>query len=64
MLDKNLLEKSMLAEMRAVGFVVDGEHAKGQLLASAIAKAVVQHMQTHAEVAVNAGSSAGTYKVQ
>ncbi|EKO3439454.1 hypothetical protein NTE19_003346 [Vibrio fluvialis] len=63
-LDKGGLKALVITEMEAVGFVTKGQHAWAEKLAQAVANAVVQHIQANAEVPINSGSSAGTYKVQ
>lgn len=62
-LDANALENMIKAELEAEGFVLAGAHAGAGKLATAIAKAVVEHMTQAAEVPVSGGSSAGIYKV-
>ncbi|MEZ9627479.1 hypothetical protein [Aliivibrio fischeri] len=60
--DKDLqafLEK----ELKAEGFVLDSEFAMAGKFAKAVAKAVVKERTQNAEVIIDKGSSAGTYKV-
>ena len=64
MLDASALEKLMIAEMKTAGFDTKSEHAKIQLLAKAMAIAIVTHITADAEVAIEGGSSSGTYKVK
>lgn len=62
-LNKNTLKGLVISEMTAQGIKVSGEHAWAEKLATAIANAVVGHITASAQVRVNGGSSAGTYKV-
>ncbi|OCH02194.1 hypothetical protein [Aliivibrio fischeri] len=60
--DKDLqafLEEELIAE----GFVLDSEFAMAGKFAKAVAKAVVKERTQNAEVIIDKGSSAGTYKV-
>jgi hypothetical protein len=62
-LSDSVLKELIVTEMESKGFVTSGEHARSEQLAEAIAKAVVSHITSSADVAVTAGSSAGSYKV-
>lgn len=57
------LEEMIVSNLEGAGFDSGGEHSQINVLANAIAKAVVEHIQTQAEVTVSAGSSAGSYAV-
>ncbi len=57
------LTSKVETQLKAQGFVLEGEYAKIGKMALAIAAAVVDEIQSNAEVAVISGSSAGTYKV-
>jgi len=60
-LNSNELSSKIQANLKADGFKSISQNTK---LCDAIAKAVVEHITLSAEVPVNAGSSAGTYKVK
>ncbi|WP_207132043.1 hypothetical protein [Halorhodospira neutriphila] len=62
MLSTSTLSSMIQSELEAQGFNL----SKGEAdrLADAVAKAVVEHIQSSAEVPVTSGSSAGTYSVQ
>lgn len=60
-LDSKDLSLKIQANLEADGFNIISQNMK---LCDAIAKAVVEHITASAEVPVDAGSSAGTYKVQ
>lgn len=57
------LQKFLEEELKAEGFVLDGEFAMAGKFAKAIAKAVVKERTKNAMVIVDKGSSAGAYKV-
>lgn len=58
------LKGLILTEMEAEGFVIKGEFARSEQLASALARAIVAHITSAAEVQVSGGSSSGTYQVK
>ncbi|MUJ39084.1 hypothetical protein [Aliivibrio fischeri] len=60
--DKDL-QAFLEEELKAEGFVLDSEFAMAGKFAKAVAKAVVKERTQNAEVIINKGSSAGTYKV-
>ncbi|WP_440055498.1 hypothetical protein ACSLBF_04980 [Pseudoalteromonas sp. T1lg65] len=62
-LSAGALEGLIKSELEANGFVLSGEHAVAGKMATAIAKAVVDHITQSAQVTVAGGSSAGAYKV-
>ncbi|AUR95220.1 hypothetical protein BCS84_06350 [Vibrio cyclitrophicus] len=62
-ISKGSLKQKIEAELKAKGFVLDGEFAMAGMMAEAIANAVVDEITQNAEVKVTGGSSAGTYKV-
>ncbi|MCG7499386.1 hypothetical protein MHO82_21195 [Vibrio sp. Of7-15] len=62
-LSKESLKNRIEDELKAQGIVLDGEHARANIIAIAVANAVVDEINQNAEVAVNSGSSAGSYKV-
>ncbi|WP_318464751.1 hypothetical protein [Photobacterium leiognathi] len=62
-LSKESLKVKLEGELKAQGFVLDGEFAMAGRMAEAIAKAVVDEITQNAQVPVTGGSSAGTYKV-
>ncbi|SGY86629.1 hypothetical protein [Moritella viscosa] len=62
-LSKRSLKTKLETELKAQGFVLDGEFAMAGKFAEAIANAVVDEITANAEVGVTGGSSAGKYKV-
>ncbi|MEZ8382160.1 hypothetical protein AB4166_02680 [Vibrio splendidus] len=62
-LSKTSLKQKLETELKAQGFVLDGEFAMAGMMAEAIANAVVDEITQNAQVEVTGGSSAGTYKV-
>lgn len=62
-LNAGSLEALITSKLQAAGFKTTGEHAMANVMAKAIAEAVVEHITGVAEVPVQGGSSAGTYKV-
>ncbi|HAT8546191.1 TPA: hypothetical protein I7180_05865 [Vibrio vulnificus] len=62
-LTKPSLKQKLETELKAQGFVLDGEFAMAGRFAEAIANAVVDEITQNAQVEVTSGSSAGTYKV-
>lgn len=62
-ISKGSLKQKIETELKAKGFVLDGEFAMAGMMAEAIANAVVAEITQNAEVQVTGGSSAGTYKV-
>jgi len=62
-LSKRSLKAKLETELKAQGFVLDGEFAMAGKFAEAIANAVVDEITANAEVGVTGGSSAGKYKV-
>ena len=62
-LSADTLQALIVTELNAAGFVTEGEYARGEQLAAALARAIVTHITTAAEVPVSGGSSAGTYQV-
>lgn len=63
-LSKSALKSRIISEMQAQGATADGEHSWVNRMAEAIANAVVDEVQSNAEVPVTGGSSAGNYKVK
>ncbi|MGO2242746.1 MAG: hypothetical protein ACTH5D_13410 [Halomonas sp.] len=63
-LSKTQLKNRIISEMQTQGATATGEHSWVTRLAEALANAVVDEIQSSAEVPVTAGSSAGQYKVQ
>lgn len=63
-LSKEQLKWRIVAEMEALGASATGEHSWVERFAEAIANAVVDEIQSNAEVPISGGISAGTYKVQ
>ncbi|PTP02624.1 hypothetical protein CWN85_08510 [Vibrio splendidus] len=62
-ISKGSLKQKIETELKAKGFVLDGEFAMAGMMAEAIANAVVDEITQNAEVQVTGGSSAATYKV-
>ena len=62
-ISKDSLKQKIETELKAKGFVLEGEFAMAGMMAEAIANAVVDEITKNAEVQVTGGSSAGTYKV-
>lgn len=63
-LSKSALKSRIISEMQAQGATAAGEHSWVNRMAEAIANAVVDEVQSNAEVPVTGGSSAGNYKVK
>lgn len=62
-MDKGSLKTRIVSEMQALGATPEGPHSWVERFADAISSAVVDEIQSNAEVPVLGGSSAGTYKV-
>ena len=62
-LNKTSLKQKLETELKAQGFVLDGEFAMAGMMAEAIANAVVDEINQNAKVVVESGSSAGSYKI-
>ncbi len=62
-LKKSSLKEKLETELKAQGFVLDGEFAMAGKFAEAIANAAVDEITENGQVVVNKGSSAGTYKI-
>lgn len=63
-LSKAQLKSRIVSEMQAQGATASGEFSWVNRMAEAIANAVVDEVQSNAEVPVTTGSSAGNYKVK
>jgi 6,7-dimethyl-8-ribityllumazine synthase len=63
-MDAATLENIIISKVEAAGFITNGEHSFFNVLAQAVAEAVVEHISSTAEVPVTSGSSAGSYKVK
>lgn len=63
-LNKTALKGRIVSEMEAMGATSTGEHSWVERMAQALASAVVDEIQSNAQVPVTGGSSAGTYKVE
>ncbi|WKD28649.1 hypothetical protein NDQ72_01495 [Halomonas sp. KG2] len=63
-LSKAQLKNRIITEMQAHGATATGEHSWVNRMAEAIANAVVDEVQSNAEVQVTGGSSAGNYGVE
>lgn len=62
-LNKDSLKQKIITNLKAKGFVTEGEHAAAGDMADAIAAAVVDEITENAQVSVTGGSSEGSYKV-
>ena len=62
-LSKASMKQKLENELKAQGFVLEGEFAMAGKMAEAIANAVVDEITQNAQVPVTGGSSAGNYKV-
>ncbi|WP_330959074.1 hypothetical protein [Photobacterium sp. 53610] len=62
-LSKDSLKQKIIDNLKAKGFVTEGEHAAAGDMADAIAAAVVDEITENAQVSVTGGSSEGSYKV-
>ncbi|WP_017630420.1 hypothetical protein [Vibrio sp. 624788] len=62
-ISKGSLKQKIETELKAKGFVLDGEFAMAGMMAEAIANAVVDEITQNAKVTISAGSSSGEYKV-
>lgn len=62
-ISKASLKQKIETELKAKGFVLDGEFAMAGMMAEAIANAVVDEINQNAKVIVESGSSAGSYNV-
>jgi hypothetical protein len=60
-LSKAELEGMIISELNGLGIVTTGEHAKAQLMAKAIANAVVDHITQSAVVQTNSGAPDGEH---
>ncbi|WP_435247322.1 hypothetical protein ACMAZD_11475 [Vibrio sp. nBUS_14] len=63
-ISKASLKQKIETELKAKGFVLDGEFAMAGMMAEAIANAVVDEISQNSIVTVSKGSSAGSYKVK
>ncbi len=62
-LKNSSLKEKLDTELKAQGFVLDGEFSEISKLALSIANAIVDEITANALVSVPGGSSAGQYKV-
>lgn len=63
-LSKSQLKTRIVNEMKAKGAKETGQYSWVERMAEAISNAVVDEIQSNAQVPVTSGSSAGTYKVE
>lgn len=63
-MNASALASQIKNELISAGFVATGEHSKVDALCSAIATAVVNHIQSSAKAVVASGSSAGTHPIE
>jgi ABC-type molybdenum transport system ATPase subunit/photorepair protein PhrA len=62
-LSKSSLKQKLETELRAQGFVLEGEFAMAGMMAEAIANAVVDEITQNAKANVGGGSSAGEHPI-
>ncbi|MFA0222077.1 hypothetical protein AB4476_21920 [Vibrio splendidus] len=62
-LSKTSLKQKLETELKAQGFVLDGEFAMAGMMAEAIANAVVDEITQNAQANITSGSSSGSYKI-
>ncbi|MEZ8542894.1 hypothetical protein AB6C74_08620 [Vibrio splendidus] len=62
-LSKTSLKQKLETELKAQGFVLDGEFAMAGMMAEAIANAIVDEITQNAKANITSGSSKGTYNV-
>lgn len=62
-LSKASLKEKLEDELKAQGFVLDGEFAMAGMMAEAIANAVVDEITQNAQANITSGSSSGSYKI-
>tara|TARA_Y100000588_G_scaffold367345_1_gene433931 strand:- start:1585 stop:1782 length:198 start_codon:yes stop_codon:yes gene_type:complete len=62
-LSKSSLKEKLEDELKAQGFVLDGEFAMAGMMAEAIANAVVDEITQNAQANITSGSSSGSYKI-
>ena len=60
---KTDLQQLIEDKVTVAGFDVSNQHSFLSILTKAISEAVVEHIQSNAEVPVTSGSSAGTYSI-
>lgn len=63
-LSKSQLKTRIINEMKAQGAKETGQYSWVERMAEALSNAVVDEIQSNAQVPVTSGSSAGTYKVE
>lgn len=62
-LSKTSLEGRIESEFKKLGINTTGDHCYAYIISKAIARAVVDEIQSNAVVPVTKGDSAGNYKV-
>jgi hypothetical protein len=63
-LSKSSLKQRIITELEGQGFVTEGIHARADELATALANAIVDEIQTNAKAQVQSGSSVGDWPIQ
>ncbi|MGF1764925.1 hypothetical protein [Aliivibrio kagoshimensis] len=63
-LSKEATQAELLKELKAEGFVLEGQYSQNSPLMKAIAAAVVTVITRDALVVIDTGSSAGSYNVK
>jgi hypothetical protein len=62
-LNASTLEALIIQKLNAAGIVTIGQHAKAQVMAKAIAEAVVEHIKAEAKANVTGGDSSGQWPI-
>lgn len=63
-LSKSQLKNRIITEFEDQGATSTGQHSWVERMAEALSNAIVDEIQSNAQVPVTGGSSAGTYKVE
>lgn len=63
-LSKEATKAELLKELKAEGFILEGQYSQNSPLMKAIAAAMVTVITRDAQVIIDTGSSAGDYKVK
>lgn len=63
-LEVDATKNELIKELKARGFVTEGEFSQNSPLMEAIAEAIVTVIKRDAEVVISNGSSSGVYKVK
>lgn len=63
-MNPDALKGLMISKLQATGFDTTNKHSKTDEFCTAIAAAVVEHIQSSAKAVVASGSSAGQHPIQ